>query len=302
MLNIVRCFQDIRLFKAVTGMMYAEFNALLPVFVEALNQEKIAPLRPRQRQEGGGRKHTLLTGREKLFFIVFYVKCYATFDVLAWLFEVDRAQTHRWVTTYLPVLEAALGRKVVLPARKIASIEEFFRRFPQIKEVFVDGTERPIRRPTGHEQQRPFYSGKKKGHRVKNIVVTDERKRVLVLSDTFPGHTHDKTGANEHAIFEPIPKDVQVHIDLGFLGVPKERPDGTFSLPDKKPKGHPLSDDAKASNRAKARRRVLVEHALGGVKRFRAVTDTLRNALHVFADRLMLVACGLWNLHVEMAA
>jgi len=302
MINITRCFQDIRLFKAVTGITYAEFAAILPSFEEALNQAKRPDRNLRQRQEGGGRKHTLLTGREKLFFIVFYVTWYATVDVLAWLFDVDRAQTHRWVTTYLPVLEAALGRKAVLPARKIASVEEFLRRFPQVKEVCVDGTARPIRRPRGKDAQTPYYSGKKKGHRVKNIVVTTARKRVLVLSETFPGHTHDKTGAKEQAIFEPIPKDVQVHIDLGFLGVPKEHPEGAFSIPDKKPKGRPLSDDAKASNRAKARRRVLVEHALGGVKRFRAVTDVLRNALDVFADRLMMVACGLWNLHIEMAA
>lgn len=301
MINITRCFQDIRLLKAVTGMTYPEFNAVLPHFVDALCQEQKTATPPRRRQVGGGRRHTLVTSRENLFFMVFYVKCYATFDVLAWLFDVDRAQTHRWVTAYLPILEAALGRKAVLPARKIASVEEFLRRFPQVKEVFVDGTERPLRRPTGQDAQKPYYSGKKKGHRVKNIVMTDPRKRVLVLSDTFPGHTHDKTGANEQAIFEPIPEDVQVHIDLGFWGVPTEHPQGTFSIPEKKPKGRPLTDEAKARNREKARRRVLVEHALGGVKRFRAVVDALRNRLKKFADRLMLVACGLWNLHVEMA-
>jgi hypothetical protein len=302
MINIARCFQDIRLFKAVTGMTFAEFHALLPAFTEALRRDATTDTPWRQRQAGGGRKHTLLTAREKMFLIVFYVKCYATFDVLAWLFEVDRAQTHRWVRAYLPVLEGALGRNVVLPERKIATVEEFLRRFPQVKEVFGDGTERPIRRPTGQEPQKPYYSGKKKGHRVKNIVVTDARKRVLVLSDTFPGHTHDKTGANEQAIFTPIPKEVRVHRDLGFLGVPNEHPEGTFSLPEKKPKGRALSEDAKARNREKARRRVLVEHAIGGVKRFRAVTDVLRNSRKVFADRLMLVACGLWNLHVKMAA
>jgi hypothetical protein len=302
MINITRCFQDIRLFKAVSGMTYAEFTALLPLFEEAMKHAPRTDRDRRQRQEGGGRKHTLLTGREKLFFIVFYVKCYATFDVLAWLFDVDRAQTHRWVTAYLSVLETALGRKAVLPARKIASVEEFLSRFPHVREVFVDGTERPIRRPTGHAAQKPYYSGKRKDHRVKNIVVSTPKKRIIVLSDTFPGHIHDKTGANAQSIFEPIPPEVLVHIDLGFLGVPKERPPGQFSLPEKKPKGHPLSADAKARNQQKASRRVLVEHALGGVKRLRAVADRLRNRLTVFADRLMVVACGLWNLHVDMAA
>ena len=302
MINITRCFQDIRLFKAVTGMTDAEFMARLPSFEAAMKQATRTDRDLRQRQEGGGRKHTLRTGREKLFFLVFYVKCYDTFDVLAWLFDVDRAQTHRWVTTSLPVLEAALGQKAVLPERKIASVEEFLRRFPQVKEVVVDGTERPIRRPTGHEAQQPYYSGKKKDHRVKNIVMSSPKKRMLVLSDTFPGHIHDKTGANAQGICDPIPPDVLVHIDLGFLGGPKERPAGQFSLPEKNPKGHPLSADANARNQQKASRRVLVEHALGGVKRLRAVADRLRNRLTVFADRLMVVACGVWNLHVEMAA
>lgn len=299
MINIARCFQDRRLFKAVTGMSLPEFTAVLPEFIAALHQSK--PRTTRRRQDGGGRKHTLNSGREKLFFIVFYVKCYATFDVLAWLFDVDRAQTYRWVAAYLPVLEQALGQKAVLPARKIATVDEFLQRFPQITEVFVDGTERPIRRPTGQEAQRPYYSGKKKGHRVKNVVVTTADKRVRVLSKTFSGHIHDKTGATDHGIFSPIPDEVLIHIDLGFLGVPKDRPKGTFSLPEKKPKGRPLSDDAKSRNREKARRRVLVEHALSGVKRFRVLTDVLRNSLEPFADRLMLIACGLWNLHLDMA-
>jgi hypothetical protein len=187
-----------------------------------------------------------------------------------------------------------------LPERKITTVEEFLRQFPVVKEVFVDGTERPIRRPSGQDAQRPYYSGKKKGQRVKNVVVTTKKKRVIVLSKTFPGHIHEKTGATDHGICTPIPDDVLIHIDLGFFGVPKDCPKGTFSLPEKKPKGRSLSDEAKARNREKARRRVLVEHALSGVKRFRAVTDTLRNSVKTLADRFMLIACGLWNLHVDM--
>jgi hypothetical protein len=302
MISITRCFQDIRLFKAVTGTTYAEFHALLPDFEAALTGQKRTHNPRRLRQEGGGRPHTLITAHEKLFFILFYVKCYATFDVLGWLFDVNRSQPQRWVKTYLPVLEAALGRKAVLPARKLHSVEEFLRRFPRVKEVFVDGTERPIRRPSGNDAQKPYFSGKKKGHRVKNVAVTTRRKRILVLGRTLPGSVHDKTGANADDLFEHLPEEVLVHIDLAFLGVPKEQPQLTMSLPEKKPKGKPLSPEAKARNRHKAQHRVLVEHAFGGVKRFRAVAAVFRNTLEDYADRMMLVACGLWNLHVDMAA
>jgi len=40
MINITHCFQDIRLFKAIMGVTYAEFTALLSTFVAALAQTK----------------------------------------------------------------------------------------------------------------------------------------------------------------------------------------------------------------------------------------------------------------------
>jgi hypothetical protein len=117
------------------------------------------------------------------------------------LFDVDRSQLQRWVTTNLPILETALVRKAVLPKHKITSVEGFLRLFPQVKDVLVDGTERLVHRPIGKDVQKPYYSGKRKGHRAKNIVVIPSRKRVLMLSKTFPGSPHDKTGTNEEDLF-----------------------------------------------------------------------------------------------------
>ena len=131
--------------------------------------------------------------------------------------------------------------------------------------------------------------------------MTDLCKRILALSDTFPGKTHDKTGANEKALIDPIPPQVKIHVDSAFLGVLKEQPQLQIDIPEKKPRGKPISANAKVPNREKAWRRVLIEHAFGGVKRFRVVADIFRNNLEEYADRIMVVACGLWNLHVEMA-
>jgi len=63
----------------------------------------------------------------------------------------------------------------------------------------------------------------------------------------------------------------------------------------KKPKGKELTDDAKAWNRVVSGFRVLVEHAIGGVKRFGIVSDKFRNRKDEFDDKVMLVSCGLWN-------
>ena len=69
---------------------------------------------------------------------------------------------------------------MVLPERKLDSIEAFLEYFPSVKRVMIDGTERPIQRPQDSEQQQLNYSGKKKRHTRKHLAAVDESKRVLV--------------------------------------------------------------------------------------------------------------------------
>ena len=49
-------------------------------------------------------------------------------------------------------------------------------------------------------------------------------------------------------------------------------------------------------NRVVSQIRVAVEHILAGVKRVRIVKERFRNTKPNFADRVMLIACGLHNL------
>ncbi|GAK49339.1 hypothetical protein U14_00561 [Candidatus Moduliflexus flocculans] len=69
MINIARCFQDIRLFKAVTGMIYAEFNVLLPRFVDALGAEgERRDVRSSASDGRGAHTYVAHWAREALFF------------------------------------------------------------------------------------------------------------------------------------------------------------------------------------------------------------------------------------------
>ncbi|WP_240866025.1 transposase [Cylindrospermopsis raciborskii] len=131
----------------------------------------------RKRGPGGGRKPTLRSIEEKLFYILLYCKCYPTFDLLSVLFNFDRSCAHDWVHRLLSVLETTLGEKQVLPARKLRSMEEFTERFPDVKEVIVDGTERPVQRPQNRERQKEYYSGKKKRHTCKQITVSTKKPK-----------------------------------------------------------------------------------------------------------------------------
>lgn len=77
------------------------------------------------------------------------------------LYRTHRSRPNRWVQAWLPVLEEALGRKAVLPERKIHDFETLFTRFPQARDLFLDGTERPVRRPSEPAREKRHCSAKK---------------------------------------------------------------------------------------------------------------------------------------------
>lgn len=148
MLDIRRCVSDARLVYAGTGLDKADFNQMVIVFDGVLARHRKKKKPHRYRCIGAGKKHTLKTAREKLFFILLYTRCHATFEVFAHLFYVDRAQAFRWVKEYLPLLEEVIGREVMLPLRKIHSIETLVHHFPFLADVLVG--DRPY--PISHER------------------------------------------------------------------------------------------------------------------------------------------------------
>jgi len=274
-----------------------EFEVLLPVFTESLMsyRKKLKP--HRQRKIGGGRKGDLPTMEDKLAFVLMYLKIYPTYDVMGFLTDRQRTKCCDSIQQLLPVLEMALGRKLVLPKRKITSVEEFFRRFPEAKDVFLDGTERRVEKPKNLKKRNKLYSGKKKTTTRKSVVMSDEKRRILVLTPAKSGRRHDKRIAEKFQIIEHIPESVTLWTDTGFQGVKHQH--GNTVMPAKATKHHPLTVEQKQENRLIAGIRVLSEHAIGGLKRLKAASDVYRNKKPNMDDTFMLLAAGLWNFHLQ---
>ena len=99
MLNLQRLMRDERLLRALTGLNQKAFNELHTAFVQALLDEEVPrrSQKPRQRKQGAGRKPRLETTNEKLIYILFYFKCYPTFDLAGLIFNLDRSQANRWM-------------------------------------------------------------------------------------------------------------------------------------------------------------------------------------------------------------
>ncbi len=173
-MDIDTVLRNPRLIHAILGVSAKEFDALLPVFTQICREA--AEDKKRERAIGGGRIGKIKPPRNKLFFILWYCKVYPTFDVAAYVFSSSKTKTHLWVKNILPLLEKTLGRKLVLPKRRISTPEEFYTAFPAMKEVMLDGVGRPTIRSKKKKVQGKHYSGKKKRHMRKNIVLTDAKE------------------------------------------------------------------------------------------------------------------------------
>ncbi len=302
-----------RQFKALTGVSREEFDIMLPVFdesnLEIINENYENKKDERQRKPGGGQKGVLDTTEKKLFFILYYMKTYPTFDVLGIHFGFDKSKACTNVHKYAPVLIRTLEKMEVMPHRSFSSVEEMREAFAGIEDIFIDVTERTHARPADKDKQKESYSGKKKHHAAKNTVISDINKMILFIGYTVMGGIHDyRLLKNEFPADMDWFSRFRVWVDLGYIGIQKDYTHCEILIPHKKPrksKANPspsLTDEQKAENREMSSLRVIVEHAIGGMKRFGILTGKFRNRKEKFVDDVAALCAGLWNLKIKSIA
>lgn len=297
-MDLQRILSTPRLVKAATGLTATEFAALAQTFGalwEKPLRRRTAAGTARQRRPGGGCKGQLSDPQLKLCFILFYFRVYPTQDVMGLFFGLSQPQVCAWVHRLTPLLQAALGRELQLPARQPARLHQVLAQCPDLAFI-VDGTERPVRRPQAEPAQREHYSGRRKTHTVKNVVIVAGRT-VRALSATRPGRVHDKRVTEEEWAGRKFPRGKLLLGDGGFAGY---QPQGTaLCRPVPRRPGQKPCRLHRRYNRLLSQARVRVEHVLSGVKRSRIVSDEFRNRKPGFVDTVMELACGLHNFRTH---
>lgn len=210
-----------RKFLSVTSLTVVEFERLLPAFEKAYLKKypatKTKTGKPRIRKAGAGRKSSLDSIEQKLLFALVYQKTYPLQAIMGELFGMGQAQANGWIHILLPILKQALDDLGVQPERDPKQFRTQEKDRPDALVSAIDGTERRRQRPKDAEKQVLHYSGKRKSHTDKNVIIaTVKNKRVSFLSETYPGKTHDKKVADQENI--AYPSQMQLHKDTGFQG------------------------------------------------------------------------------------
>lgn len=210
-----------RKFVSFTSLTPEEFNVLLPAFERTyLKKYPISKTKAgnkRKRKAGGGRKGSLASIEQKMLFALVYQKSYPLQSVMGELFGMGQSQANEWIHTLLPILKQALDDLGYTPERDPQQFENQEKERKDASISIIDGTERRRQRPKKAEKQALHYSGKKKIHSDKNVIIaTAKKKRISFLSQTYPGKTHDKKVADTENI--SYPKQMTLHKDTGFQG------------------------------------------------------------------------------------
>ena len=210
-----------REFLAATGLTHDECMRVLPAFVAAYTAcyplDKTWHGKVRQRQVGGGAKGILSQMENKLLFILVYQKTNPLQTMHGLHFGLSQSQTNYWIHRLLPVLRCALAALDMAPERDASRVATSSLMLEGAPAGALDGTERRRQRPTDASKQTAHYSGKKKAHTDKNVLLINEyTSKVVYLSPTVAGKTHDKKAADEVDLAYPINSTLDK--DTGFQG------------------------------------------------------------------------------------
>jgi DDE superfamily endonuclease/Helix-turn-helix of DDE superfamily endonuclease len=307
MLSYERLSRKPQIFRSFTGLDVPEFDEVYDALESGYDDHERERLSRRKRKNeiGGGRPFKLELQNRLLMLLVYY-RLYVTSTLLGFLFDVDHTTVLRDTHMLEPLVSESLPlpKKMQRLTRRLRTIEEVERFFPGFK-AFIDSTEQEIPRPKKDTKKRKtHYSGKKKRHTVKTQLAVNSNGLILQKTNHARGRRHDLDIYLEHP--PSLPKEVERDLDRGYDGVKTHFPDLKFAIPFKRRAGGKgkggmkapdLAPEQKKFNKQLSKERVVVEHTISRMKKFRIMGEEFRNRLKRY-DVMTDIVSGLVNLRI----
>jgi transposase len=278
----------------MTGLTVEECDELLadlrPRSEAARREERAARLR--RRAPGGGAKPRYAL-REQLLMTLVWLRLYLTCEAVGVLFAVDKSTVSRTTRPVLRLLREHGQDTLGWPEDARALLEtggEADGTDDTDGVAIIDATEQRVERARDAATQRAHYSGKKKAHTRKTLLVVNERGRLRYVSPSVPGATHDLTLLRQSGALEQIPADLSLMADSGFQGLQHDVPERSVALPYKGSRAHPLTPEQKLHNALLSRIRIVVENTLAEMKHFRILADVFRHPLALYDSIFVSIA------------
>jgi len=298
--------------KSLVGMSLVEFDKFYAEFEKA-HEERLQSStttrtgkKKRQRATGAGRKHKYDL-RDRLLLTLFWLKAYTTYELLGFFYDLNKTNIEDNLKLILDTLVSMASFNFELPKadrKKLSSVAEIMDAFPDVR-LIIDGKEQRIERPKNkkdkdgnvQDRQKPYYSGKKKTHTLKNQAAISPTGMIEHASKSVPGSTHDLTLLRQTDLLSELADDDAAMMDKGYDGIVADYPDKKMYLPYKARRNHPLTEEQKAYNRFLAKYRIVVEHTMAQLNKFQILAQRFRHQLTKHSA-IFRIVCGLVNRRI----
>ena len=291
--------------KSMTGLHVVQFDALTADVLPRFHAAELARLsRPNRKRAIGGGPGFDLDPRNQILLTVIWLRLYPLHEVLAYLFGVSDTTVGRAIGRVLPLLEASGQDRMRLPdpgRTRRRNLDALLSDTPELA-VVIDTFEQPVQRPHERKLADTYYSGKKKRHTLKSQVAVDEETgQVVDVPESVRGPAADIKVLEASGLLERLPEGVGAMGDLAYVGIEKLHPQGLGAAPRRKPRGKERPAEDVCYNRAFSKRRIVVEHTIGRMRRYQSITQLDRNHREQHTARVRAVA-GLVNRQQAWAA
>jgi DDE superfamily endonuclease/Helix-turn-helix of DDE superfamily endonuclease len=289
-------------FRSLTGLTVAAFDQMLPELLDAFAASRRRRLdHPGRRRAFGAGDHFDLSVADQLLLTVVWLRHYPTQECLGYLFGVSDSTALRAVRRCLPVLEKSGKDTMRLPdpgKGKRRDLPALLQQTPALA-VIVDTFEQRVQRPRDQEAADRHYSGKKQQHTLKTQVATDRQTGQIVdIPASVCGPTNDLALLKASGLLDRLDPDVGALGDLAYVGIAPLHPAGLGFTPRRKPREKPRPPEDVVHNPAFAAERISVEHTIGRLRRYQALTQLDRHHRQAHTARVRAVA-GLVNRQLE---
>lgn len=288
------------LFKSFTGLTVREFDDIYDREISKRycrhEIKRLSKRKGRERSMGAGR-HFKLDVKNRLLVLLLYYRLYITYTLAGFLFDLDQSNVCRDIQKIEPLVRECvpIPQKMHKITKRLRTPEEAERHFPGFLS-FTDCTEQQIPRPENNMRRKMYYSGKKKRHTVKTQLMVNNQGIIIYKTNHKKGRRHDYDIYKKN---RPVtPKQVVSVFDLGYLGVEKDFPGQKSSLPNRKKRNQKeLAQEEKDYNQNHSRKRILIEHVICRMKKYRIMGDIFRNRLRKY-DKVSDIVSGLVNYRI----
>jgi hypothetical protein len=292
-------------FKSMTGLRAPQFDDLVTDVLPRFHAAEFARLnRPDRTRAVGGGPDFDLDPRNQILLTVVWLRVYPIHEVLAYLFGVSDSTVSRTIARVLPLLEASGQDTMRMPdpgRKRRRSLDALLHATPELA-VVIDTFEQRVQRPQDRKAADTYYSGKKKQHTLKTqVAVHEETGQIVDIPESVVGPMADIKLLEQSELLDRLPEDVGALGDLAYVGLDKLHPQGVGAVPRRKPRGKDRPPEDITYNRAFSKRRIVVEHSIGRMRRYQSITQMDRNHRQGHTARTRAVA-GLVNRQRVWAA